>query len=297
VDRLDTLTTFVTVADVGGFAAAARTLRVSPSAVTRAIAALETRLGVQLLQRTTRQVRLTEAGQLFLERCRSTLRDLEDAERLLMGAAEEPQGLLSITAPLSFGRLHVTPIVDQLLRAHPRLNIRLLLLDRVVQLVEEGVDVAVRIGELSDSALHAVRVAEARLIVVASPGYLRARGRPEQLDALRDHDVVVFSGVSPRDEWRFGAKAVTLRPRLVVNSSDAAILAAEGGLGVTRVMSYQAAEALRAGRLVRVLDEFEPPAIPVSLVFQAGARRTPAVQAFIDTARERLRAASASFSV
>jgi DNA-binding transcriptional LysR family regulator len=296
MDRLEGLAAFVAVADHGGFAAAARNLRVSPPAITRAIAGIEERLGVQLLQRTTRSVRLTDEGALFLARCRQVLADLHDAEQEAMGARSEPQGTLVVTAPVVFGRLHVTPVVAELLRRHPRLSVRLLLVDRFVQLVEEGIDVAVRIGDLADSALRAVKVGEVRRVLVASPAYLDARGTPAATGDLRRHDVIAFTGLGASDDaWRFGLDgkaAVQVRPRLVVNSADAAIAAAEAGLGITRVLSYQVSAACAAGRLRTVLDEAAPPAIPVNLLFHAGRGGSPAVRSFIDRAKDYFRTAA-----
>ncbi|HYD98491.1 MAG TPA: LysR family transcriptional regulator [Alphaproteobacteria bacterium] len=295
MDRLDAIAAFVTIADRGSFAAAAREHRVSPQAVTRAIAGLEARLGVQLLRRTTRSVRLTEEGALFLARARQVLADLQDAELMVMGARAEPRGTLVVTAPALFGRLHVVPVAAELLRRHPRLTVRLLLLDRVVQLVEEGVDVAVRIGDLGDSAHHAVRLGEVRRILVASPAYLDAQGEPQTVSDLRRHQIVAFTGASGSDDWRFGPEekqAVHVRPRLVVNGADAAIAAAEAGLGITRVLSYQAGGRIAEGRLRTVLDAAAPPALPVSLLFQANRGASPKVRAFIELARDQLRNAS-----
>lgn len=288
MDRLAALTTFIAIADEGAFATAARRLRISPQAATRAIAMLEERLGAQLLHRTTRAVRLTDEGAAFLIRARAILADLADAEQTLVGTQASPRGTLSLTAPVIFGRLHVLPIVATLLRSNPDLSIRLVLIDRIVQLVEEGLDLAVRIGELADSALRAVPVGEVRSVLVASPTYVRARGAPKAPADLRRHDIIAFTGLSGSDDWRFGPEgrtSVRVRPRLIVNSADASIAAARAGLGITRALSYQVSKAVNAGRLVLVLDQHAPPAIPINLLFQSARSASPNVRAFIDAAK------------
>jgi DNA-binding transcriptional LysR family regulator len=288
MDRFAELSTFVTIADEGSFAAAARRLRISPQAATRAIAALEDRLGTQLLHRTTRAVRLTDEGSAYLGRARTVLAEMNDADQMLAGAQSRPQGTLNVTASVMLGRMHVLPIVGALLKAHPELSVRLLLIDRIVQLAEEGIDVAVRIDHLEDSALRAVPVGEVRRVFVASPAYLKARGVPYEPADLRAHDVIAFTGLGSGDELRFGPRGKTgvkVRPRLIVNSGDASIAAAEAGLGIARALSYQVSKAVKAGRLKTVLDAHAPPAIPISLVFQAARAASPNVRAFIDAAK------------
>ncbi len=288
MDRLETLKVFVTVADKASFAEAARSLRISPTAATRAIAALEESLGATLLRRTTRSVSLTADGAAYLERCRHALDDLDDAARSLRGENAEPRGLLVVTAPIVFGRMHVRPIVSQLLRTHPKLDVRLTLTDRVVRLVDEGVDVAVRIAELPDSSLHALRVGEVRRVLVASPGYLAARGTPATAAALHDHDLIAFDNFSRNGEWRFagpGRAVIRFKPRLLTNSVDAAIDAAIDGLGVARVLTYQVMHHVAGGRLTLVLDDVAPPPAPVSILYQANRQRSPNVRAFVAAAR------------
>jgi len=292
MDRLESLAAFAQVADLGGFAPAARAMRVSPTAITRAVAGLEARLGVALLHRTTRSVRLTEEGALFLPRARQVLADLKEAESLVMGAQSEPQGTLVVTAPVVFGRTHVVPVVAELLKRHPRLTIQLLLLDRNVQMVEEGIDIAIRIGELPDSSLHAVRLGEVRRVLVASPTYLKAHGKPVEVADLRRHAIVAFTGISPSDEWRFGQdgkSVVRVRPRLVLNNADAGIAAVKRGLGIGRFLSYQVAEDIAQGRLRTLLDEAAPSPAPVHLLFQASRSASPNVRSFIDAAKASLR--------
>lgn len=288
MDRLDMLRTFVAVADHASFAEAARRLRVSPTAASRAVAALELDLGTPLLRRTTRSVRLTDEGAAYLERCRAALTELDDAALALRGTGALPRGNLVVTAPVTFGRLHILPITTSLLRNHPQLGVELTLIDRVVRLVEEGIDVAVRVGDLSDSALHALKVAEVRRVLVASPGYLAARGTPVNVPALHDHALISFTEIDRAHEWRFGATgktAIRIEPRLTVNSADAAIAAAAEGVGIARVLSYQALAAVASGRLVTLLDEAAPPPVPVHLVYQANRRTSVNVRAFIDAAR------------
>jgi DNA-binding transcriptional LysR family regulator len=292
MDRLESLKTFVAVADRRSFSEAARSLRISPTAASRAIADLEKSLGVSLLRRTTRSVGLTPEGVAYLERCRVALNELDDAARSLRGETAEPRGMLMITAPLEFGRMHILPIVAKLLRAHPQLNVKLILTDRTIRLVEEGIDVAVRIADLADTALHAVRVAQVRRVLVASPAYLSARGVPANVAQLREHDLIAIDGFTPNGEWRFtqsGRPAIRCEPRLLTNNILAAIDAALDGLGITRAFSYQVDAHVQAGRLRYLLPEFEPPAVPVNLVFQASRRASPNVRGLIAAAQEYFR--------
>jgi DNA-binding transcriptional LysR family regulator len=293
VDRLESMRVFVAVAEAQGFASAARRLGMSPPAVTRAVGALEERIGTRLLHRTTRVVRLTEAGSQFLADCRRILGELEDAEASAAGSHADPRGLLAVTAPVMFGRMFVAPLVLDFLARHPRVTARTLFLDRVADLIDEGLDVAVRIAHLPDSSLRAVRVGSVRRVVCASPDYLAARGTPRSPADLTQLDAIAFSlGASPED-WSFASGETVSPPaRLTVNSNDVAIAAAVAGRGVTRVLSYQVAPELRAGRLEIVLADFEPPPIPISVVYAEGRRAAAKVRAFVDFAVERLRAES-----
>lgn len=292
MDRLDAMRAFAAVADLGGFAPAARRLRLSPAAVTRAVALLEDHLGLTLLNRTTRSVRLTERGALYLETCRRVLADLEQGERRAQGQDAEPRGHLTVSAPILFGRLHVLPIVLDLLLAHPALTVRLILLDRLVHLVEEGVDVAVRIGDLADSALAAVKVGEARRVLTASPAYLARRGEPKSPAELARHDLIAFESIEATADWRFGPDGrvgVRVAPRLLVNSADAAIAACESGLGITRTLSYQVRGAVAAGRLNLVLEAFALKPVPISLVHPARRLVSANLTAFLNAARTHFR--------
>lgn len=290
MDRLDMLRTFMAVAEHASFAEAARRMRISPTAASRAVATLEEALGALLLRRTTRSVRLTEEGAAYLQHCRAALGELDDAALALRGDKATPSGTLVLTAPVTFGRLHILPIVTTLLRANPGLKVELTLIDRVVRLVDEGVDVAVRIGDLSDSGLHALKVAEVRRVLVASPAYLAAHGTPANVPALHDYALLSFTEIDRAHEWRFGPSgkiAIRIQPRLTLNTADAAIAAAIDGVGIARVLSYQALDAIAAGQLVTILDGFAPPPVPVHLVYQANRRASVNVRAFIDAARAR----------
>lgn len=281
---------FTAVATLGSFAEAARRLRLSPSVVTRAIAQLEDRLQQTVLRRTTRSVKLTERGAAYLASCRQILDEVEVAERAVRGEDATPRGELTVAAPLVFGRLHALPVVHAVLAAHPGLSIRLLLSDRYAHLVDEGIDVAIRIGALADSSLRAVRVGAVSRTVVASPAYLRRRGTPDTPAALTAHDLIAFETTDSTHEWRFASSLVRIEPRLTVNSADAALAAAAAGLGITRALSYQIEAAARAGQLVPLLERHAPPALPVSVVHSP--RRIPSrnVTIFVDAARAHFQA-------
>jgi DNA-binding transcriptional LysR family regulator len=292
MDRLDAIRAFTAVADLGGFAPAARRLHLSPAAVTRAVALLEDHLGLMLLNRTTRSVRLTERGAIYLDTCRRVLADLEQGERQAQGQDSAPRGHLTVSAPILFGRLHVLPIVQDLLLAHPALSVRLMLVDRIVHLVEEDVDVAVRIGDLADSALVAVKVGEMTRVVTAAPAYLQRRGAPRVPADLARHDLIAFESIDGAPDWRFGPEgktSVRVQPRLLVNGADAAIAACEAGLGITRALSYQVGGGIAAGRLVPLLEAFALPPVPISLVHPARRLGSGNLTAFMDAARRRFR--------
>jgi DNA-binding transcriptional LysR family regulator len=290
MDRIDAMQAFVTVADLKGFAPAARKLGLSPSGVTRLIAALEDRLGARLLQRTTRQVTLTDAGARYLERARRILSDVEEAESAAEGERTRPGGRLVVSAPNGFGRLHVSPVMSAYLKRYPEVSADLRLSDRMINLVEEGVDLAVRIGHLPDSTLVARHVGEMRRIVVASKEYLKRRGEPKTPEAIADHDTIHFGAMTAEPEWRFVADGREIRvsstPRFASNSADAAIQYAEAGGGLTRVLAYQAADSLKAGRLKIVLAPFAPPALPIHIVYPTSRLLSAKVRTFIDLVTE-----------
>ena len=290
MDRFAALTTFVAVAERGGFAPASRHLGMSPPAVTRTIAALERHLGVSLFRRSTRSVALTEEGAAFLERAREILTQLQEAEHAAMGGQATPHGELYVTAPVVFGRLHVLPVVAGLLAAHPDLSVRLLLVDRNIRLVEEGIDVALRIGDLRDSSLRAVAIGSVRQVLVASPAYCERRGRPTHPRELAAHDIIAGDNVRTGTHWRFGSRShVAVTPRLTVTSIDAQLAAVAAGLGIANVLTYQAAEGLAAGTLCSVLDEHAPPPLPIHLLYDVSRARLPAVRLFIDAMRDATR--------
>jgi DNA-binding transcriptional LysR family regulator len=291
MDRLDAMAAFVAAVDEGSLAAAARRLGRSPAAVTRAVALLERRTGTRLLHRTTRVMRLTEAGERYVATCRRILADLAEAELLAAGERQAPRGLLTVTAPALFGFLHVRPLVDAFLEAYPEVQVRLLLLDRIVNLIEEGMDLAVRIGPLPDSSLIAVTVGALRRVVCASPDYLARKGTPRAPADLAAHDCIAFTQESPGETaWRFTTGSVRVRPRLVTNSAEAAVASASEGHGITRVLSYQVERELAAGRLVLLLPEFEPPPPPVHLVYPEARLSVAKARAFVDLVVPRLRA-------
>jgi len=297
VDRLHLINVFVAVVDANGFAGAARKLSISPPAVTRAISELEAHLGVRLLTRTTRVVRVTEAGARYVEDCRRILAELAEADESVSGLHAAPRGRLTLTAPVLFGALFVTPIVTEYLQRYPEVTASCWFLDRVVNMVDEGVDIGVRIGELPDSSLQAIRVGRVRRVICAAPSYLKRHGAPQTPDELTAHTIVSASGVTPTPEWRLvenGApKLVKLQPRMTTTTNDSAVAAAVAGFGLTRLMSYQVAEHVREGRLQLVLSEFETAPLPVHLVHREGRHASQKARAFLDLAIERLRASKA----
>src|SRR5690606_310906 len=251
MDNLRILKTFVSVAEHASFAEAARRLNLSPTTVSRAVAALEAKAGAQLLMRTTRSVRLTDEGAEFLARCRAGIAEIDGAFATVKGGRSIPRGILTVTAPVMFGRLHVMPVVVELSQRYPDLQVRLLLLDRVVNLVNEGVDIAIRIGDLPDSSLHMLRLGEVRRIFSASPAYLAVHGRPASVPDLRDHDTIwTEDEYGPHRGWGLNSgKWPGRQVRLSVNNMDAAITAAASGIGVVRTLSYQIADEIKMGKL------------------------------------------------
>jgi DNA-binding transcriptional LysR family regulator len=286
MDRIEAMQAFVAVADLRGFAPAARKLGISPSGVTRLVAALEDRLGARLLQRTTRSVTLTDAGTRYLVRARRILADVEEAEGSTQDERTRPSGRLAVSAPVGFGRLHVSPVMSAYLTRFPEVSGELRLSDRMINLVEEGVDLAVRIGHLPDSSLVARHVGEMRRIVVASDNYLKQHGEPATPEAIASHQTIQFGAISASADWRFVRDdreiRVTSAPRFSTNSADAAIQYAEQDGGLTRVLAYQAADAIRGGRLRIVLAKFEPPPLPIHIVYPTSRLLSAKVRTFID---------------
>lgn len=290
MDRFQAMTVFAKVAEAGGFAGAARRLNMSPPSATRVVAALEEMLGTRLLHRTTRAVKLTEAGERYLEDCRRILAELQQAEAAAAGSYLAPVGTLTVSAPVMFGRMHVMPILRAFLDRHPKVIGRSLFVDRMTSLVEEGIDVAVRIGHLADSSYAATRVGAVRQIICGSPVYLHGRGVPQRPADLAGHCLIGVTAAWSAHEWKLGDIAVKVEPRLYSNTNEAAIEAAVSGFGLTRVPGYQIAKELAAGILRPVLEEFEAEPIPIHVV-HAERRHAPAkVRQFVDLAVERLRA-------
>jgi len=293
MNRFHEMTVFLAVADAQSFAAAARRLAMSAPTVTRSVAALERRLGALLLVRTTRSLRLTEAGQRYAADCRRILDEVEQADDAAAGVMAAPRGALHITAPALFGELHVMPAVLGYLRAHREVSVRTLLVDRVVNLMDEGVDVAVRIGPLPDSSLTAVAVGQVRRVVCASPEFLREHGVPEDLEALQRRCTITAAMEGRSAQWRFMQDGelhrLSMESQLTVTSFQAAVLAACEGWGLTQVVSYQVARHLQSGALQVVLREFEAPPMPVHVVYPEGRRSSAKVRSFVEFCVEALR--------
>ena len=290
MDRIEAMKALVAVADLKGFAPAARKLGVSASGVTRLIAALEDHVGVRLLHRTTRSVTLTDVGARYLQRTRQILADIEEAETAAQVERTRPNGRLIVSAPVGFGRLHVTPLMSAYLQRYPEVSGELRLSDRMVNLVEDGIDAAVRIGHLADSSLVARNIGSMRRIVVASPDYLAARGEPSVPQDILVHDTIQFGAIAAAPEWPFVVAGDDVRimhtPRFTTNIADAAIWHAEHGGGLTCVLAYQAAEAIAAGQLRIVLAKFELPSLPIHIVYATSRLLSAKVRAFIDLAAE-----------
>jgi DNA-binding transcriptional LysR family regulator len=293
LDRIDAMATLLAAVDGGSLSAASRALGMPLATVSRKVSELEAHLRTQLVVRTSRRLELTEAGRAYVAASRRILDDLEDAERAAAGEYRAPRGHLTITAPVMFGRLHVAPVVLAFLLAYPEIDVRLVLADHVVNLVDDHVDCAVRIGRLPDSAMVAARLGEVGWVTCASPAYLDARGTPGSPAALADHACVMFEGLYASNQWRFGRgkdeTVVQVRPRLAVNTADAAIAAAIAGAGITRALSYQVREAVAEGSLRLILRAFEPEQVPVHLLYAAQPLLALKLRAFLDFAGPRLK--------
>ena len=293
MNRLDAMSIFIAVADAGSLTAAARRLGMPLATVSRKVAELESHLNTRLLHRTTRQLSLTEAGGSYVAACRRILEDIGEAERAATGENAAPKGELVVTAPVVFGRLHVVPVIAEFLAYYPEINISLMLTDRVVHLMEEHGDVALRIGDLPDSSLVATQVGKVRRVVCASPSYLSNRGIPTTPDDLVGHDCITFEVLESKRAWVFGSGraqvSVPVRARLAVNTAEAAIAASALGVGLIRVLSYQVEDAVRADALRVVLESFESEPLPVSLVHKGQTPLPLKLRAFLDFVAPRLR--------
>jgi DNA-binding transcriptional LysR family regulator len=296
VDRLLLMTVFVAVAEEEGFAGAARRLNMSPPAVTRAIATLEQHLGIKLLNRTTRFVRVTEAGQRYLEDAKRVIAAADEADESVVGLNAEPRGHIIVTASVLFGRLYVMSGIVDYMKRYAQMEVSALFVDRVVNMLEEGMDVAIRIGELPDSSYRAIRVGSVRRVMCASPNYLEQYGMPKSPEELAQHQIILARGLNPSSEFKFvkndAPLTVKVKPRLMVSDNDSAIEAAVEGLGITRLLSYQIAPQLADGTLKIILSEFETKAVPVHIVHNEGRYTSAKIRTFVDLMVERLRAES-----
>ena len=301
MDRFDAMATLLAAVEGGSLSAASRALGMPLATVSRRVAELEARLRTQLLVRTSRRLSLTEAGAAYVAACRRILDEVDEAERAAAGEYRAPRGDLTLTAPVVFGRTHVQPVLLAFLEAYPEINARLMLADQVMNLVDHHVDVAIRVGRLPDSSLMATRLGAVGWVACASPAYLAARGEPAHPDDLRAHDSISFEGLYAPSTWTFsgpgGEIAFPIRPRYGVNTAEAAIAAAKAGAGVTRVLSYQVAEAVAAGELRLVLRAFEPEPLPVSLIYGGGPLLPQKLRAFLDFGVARLKASLAQAAI
>ncbi|WP_126454941.1 LysR family transcriptional regulator [Sulfuriflexus mobilis] len=293
MNRIHLMTVYVAVAEEQGFAAASRRLQMSPPAVTRAVATLEEHLGVKLLNRTTRYVRVTEAGQRYLEDARRILADVDAADEAAAGINAEPRGHLAVTAPVLFGRMFVMPGIVDYLQQYPGTEVSAVFLDRVVNLLEEGLDVGIRIGELPDSSMRALNVGFVRLILCASPEYIKDNCLPATPDDLLSHSLIASRSSSDALHWRFqtdkGERPLRVHPRLTVTTNDAAIEATVEGFGISRLLSYQVVPQLAERKLQIIMPEYEPAPLPINIVHREGRLASSKVRAFVDLMVDRLR--------
>ena len=294
MDRLDAMITFLAVVDTGSFSAASRKLRVPVSTVSRRVADLEAHLRTRLLQRTTRKVTLTDAGAPYVAVCLRVIEQLEEAERTAAGEYQSPRGELTVTAPLVFGRMHLVPVIAEFMAQFIDIKLNCRFNDRVLDLQDERIDVAIRIGELPDSSRRARRLGTVRRIVCASPGYLSRHGEPRTLSDLADHTCVSFHGFDPPGHWLFatsdGTAAVPIQYRITFDTIEAAIDAGIAGMGLIRVFSYHVQSGFRAGLLREVLPDFVPPSVPVHILHGTEDMVPLKVRAFIDFCVPRLQA-------
>jgi DNA-binding transcriptional LysR family regulator len=290
MDRLDELQVFLAIREAGSMAAAAQKLRRSPSAVTRILAALEERVGLRLFERSTRRLTPTSEGQRLAEGARRLLADYDAAIQEHQGST--PRGLLRVTAPMVFGRRHMAPVVTKFLMRYPDIQVELILNDRNMDLIDNGIDVALRIGELESSGLVARRLGVVRRVTVASPDYLARHGEPGTPEELVGHELILATAVRGLAEWRYGVEGreqvVRFTPRLQMNDVEGVLSAARDGFGIARALSYQAAPDVQAGSLRLLLSAFEPEPLPVHLVFAGARHMAPRVRAFVDFAVEEL---------
>jgi len=295
MDRLEAMSVLLTVSEAGSLSAASRKLKVPLATVSRKVSELEAHLGARLLMRTSRAVVLTDAGRAFVAAARRILRDVGEAEREAAGGSTVLKGELVLSAPIALGRLYLLPVVTEFLRDHPSLDVRLLLTDRRVNLIEEKIDVGLRVGDLDNLSLVATKVGHVRRVVCASPAYLARRGAPRTPADLKEHDCVTFENTLSAQSWRFtigrAEKAFPIHSRLIVSTAEAASDAAAAGLGLTRMLDYQVDAQVRAGTLAQVLETYREPAKPVHLIYEAGPHLPLKIRTFLDYASPRLKTA------
>ncbi len=298
MDRLEAMATLLAVVEAGSFSAASRRLGTPLATVSRRLSELEDHLNTRLLHRSSRRITLTDAGAAYIEACRRILDQIDEAEHIASGEYRSPKGELTVTASLVLGRRHVVPVAAAFLEAYPEVWLRLRLTDQVIDLQEEHIDLAIRIGALPDSGLIARQIGTIREVVCASPGYIARRGRPETPEDLANHDCVSVAGLTNAGRWEFPIRGavvpVAVRARLVVDAAEAAFDAGLAGAGIIRLFSYHVADAVRDGALTVLLQDFEPPPSPVSIVYLGGGLQPVKVRAFVDFAAPRLKARLAS---
>jgi DNA-binding transcriptional LysR family regulator len=291
MDKLRAMASFVCIVDKGSLTAAAAQLGVSLPSMVRTLALLERELDTTLLNRTTRRLHLTDAGRQYLERCRAVLAQVQEAEAVLHSRRAAPHGRLALTASVLFGQSYVAPLISEFVRRYPQVSAELLFVDRVVNLIEEGIDAAIRIGRLPDSSLTAIPLGKVRQVVCASPAYLRAHGVPRRPEDLRAHRCVRFTGLAPHSEWTFRSqpRKVAIASVVACNQADAVLAACIDGLGLGSFLSYMAAPHVRAGRLKYVLEDFEVEPLPVNFVYPQSRMLSPTVREFADLCVKKLR--------
>jgi len=293
MDKLTSMQVFIEVAKCQSFVVASQNLELSAPAVTRAIAHLEGHLGVKLFIRTTRHVRLTESGQHFLTDAKRILEDVEEAEAAAAGIYAKPKGVLNVTAPVLFGEKHIIPIITEYLHQHAEVSVKTIFSDRITSLLEEDLDVAIRIGHLKDSGLYATNVGSVRLIVCGSPEYFKRHGKPQNPVDLNQHNIIYASTYDTSLTWHFKhqekRESIKLSPRLRCNQNGAAIKAAIQGFGITQLLSYQIGEELEKETLQSILTDYEESPLPVNVIHLEGRRASAKIRSFIDMAVTRLR--------
>ncbi len=293
MDRLEAMSVVIAVSDTGSISAAARRLKSPVATVSRKVAELESRLKAQLFQRTSRRMTLTAAGRSYIDACKRIIEQVDDAEREVSGEYRLPQGELAVTTPWGLGHTHLMPLAVDFLEAYPDISLRLLLTDRIANIADENIDIAMRVGPLPDSNMIATRIGSIRIVVCASPSYLKARGQPKQLRDLSKHDCITIDDHATPSAWRFvrdgRTRVAPIRSRLCVNTSEAAVLAASEGVGLTRVMSYKMDAAKRAGKLAVVLEEFEPEPLPVHILYAPRKPMPLKLRAFLNWMTPRLK--------